>query len=100
MQKILQSKFLNAKSGDVITIPEGTFDFQRSLSLKVDGVTVRGVGIDKTILNFKSQVSGAERMLVTASDFTIEDLAIENAKGDALKINDGKNIVVRRVRTE
>ncbi len=100
MQKILQSKFLNAKPGDVITIPAGTFDFQRSLSLKVDGVTVRGAGMDKTILNFKNQISGAEGILVTASDFIIEDLAIEDTKGDALKINDGKNIVVRRVRTE
>lgn len=100
MQKILQSKFLNAKPGDVITIPAGTFDFQRSLSLKVDGVTVRGAGMDKTILNFKNQITGAEGILVTASDFTIEDLAIEDTKGDALKINDGKNIVVRRVRTE
>ena len=100
MQKVLQSKFLNAKPGEVITIPAGTFDFQRSLSLKVDGVTVRGAGMDKTILNFKNQISGAEGILVTASDFTIEDLAIEDTKGDALKINDGKNIVVRRVRTE
>lgn len=100
MQKILQSKFLNAKPGDVITIPAGTFDFQRSLSLKVDGVTVRGAGMDKTILNFKNQISGAEGILVTASDFIIEDLAIEDTKGDALKINDGKNIVIRRVRTE
>ena len=100
MQKILQSKFLNAKPGDVITIPAGTFDFQRSLSLKVDGVTVRGAGMDKTILNFKNQITGAEGILVTASDFIIEDLAIEDTKGDALKINDGKNIVVRRVRTE
>jgi parallel beta-helix repeat protein len=72
----------------------------RSLSLKVDGVTVRGAGIDKTILSFKNQVSGAEGMLVTANDFTIEDLAIEDAKGDALKINEGKNIIIRRVRTE
>jgi parallel beta-helix repeat protein len=100
MQKHLQSKFLNAKPGDVITIPAGTFEFQRSLSLKVDGVTVRGAGMDKTILNFKNQISGAEGILVTANDFTIEDLAIEDAKGDALKINDGKNIVIRRVRTE
>ena len=100
MQKILQSKFLNAQPGDVITIPEGTFDFQRSLSLKVDGVTVRGAGMYKTVLSFKHQISGAEGILVTASDFTIEDLAIEDAKGDALKINEGKNIVIRRVRTE
>ena len=56
--------------------------------------------MDKTILSFKEQVSGAEGLLVTANDFTIEDLAIEDAKGDALKINEAKNVIIRRVRTE
>jgi parallel beta-helix repeat protein len=100
MQKHLQLQFLKAKPGDVIRIPAGKFEMTRSLSLKVDGVTVRGAGMDKTILSFKNQISGAEGMLVTANDFKIEDLAIEDAKGDALKINEGKNIVIRRVRTE
>jgi parallel beta-helix repeat protein len=100
MQKYLQTQLLNAKRGDVILIPEGRFDMNRSLSLKVDGVTIRGAGMDKSILSFKNQISGAEGILVTASDFTIEDLAIEDTKGDALKINQGKNIIIHRVRTE
>ncbi len=100
MQKNLQLQFMNAEPGDIINIPAGFFEMTRSLSLKVDGVTVRGAGMDKTILSFKHQVSGAEGMLVTANDFLIEDLAIEDAKGDALKINEGKNIIIRRVRTE
>ena len=99
-QKALQLQFMNAKPGDIINIPAGHFEMTRSLSLKVDGVTVRGAGMDKTILSFKNQVSGAEGILVTANDFLIEDLAIEDAKGDALKINEGKNITIRRVRTE
>ena len=99
-QKVLQLQFMNAKPGDIINIPAGHFEMTRSLSLKVDGVTVRGAGMDKTILSFKNQVSGAEGILVTANDFLIEDLAIEDAKGDALKINEGKNITIRRVRTE
>ncbi len=99
-QKQLQTQLLDAKSGDVIIIPEGIFHFDRSLSLTVDGVTIRGAGHDKTILSFKGQIAGAEGILVTASDFTIENLAIEDTKGDALKINEGKNIVVRFVRTE
>ena len=99
MQKQIQTQLLNAKPGDVITIPEGRFEMMRGLSLKVDGVTIKGAGMDKTVLDFKNQISGAEGLLVTASDFTIEDLAIEDAKGDALKIMEGKNIIVRRVRT-
>ncbi len=45
-------------------------------------------------------MQGAEGLLVNASDFTIEDLAIEDTRGDALKINEGENIIIRRVRTE
>ncbi len=99
-QKILQTQLLDAKPGDVIEIPAGTFAFDRSLSLTVDGVTIRGAGQDKTILSFKGQISGAEGLLVTANDFTIENLAIEDTKGDALKINEGKNITIRGIRTE
>jgi parallel beta-helix repeat protein len=56
--------------------------------------------MDKSILSFKNQVQGAEGLLVNANDFTIEDLAIEDTAGDALKVNGGRNIIIRRVRTE
>ena len=99
-QTTLMEQLLDAQPGDVIEIPAGVFSFDRSLSLTVDGVTIRGAGMDETILSFANQASGAEGLLVTASDFTIEDLAIEDTNGDALKINEGENIIIRRVRTE
>jgi parallel beta-helix repeat protein len=99
-QETLMTQLLDAKPGDVIVIPEGKFTFDRSLSLTVDGVTIRGAGMDKSILSFKDQIAGAEGLLVTASDFIIEDLAIEDTIGDALKITEGENIIIRRVRTE
>lgn len=96
----LRLQLETAKPGDVIVIPEGVHNFKRSLTLNTDNVTIRGAGMDKSVLSFKDQIAGAEGLLVNASDFTIEDLAIEDTKGDALKINEGKNIVIRRVRTE
>ena len=39
-------------------------------------------------------------MLVTGDDFTLQDLALEDTKGDALKVNGVKNTVIRRVRAE
>lgn len=80
-QKELQLRFINAKAGDVITIPAGVDEINRSLSLNVSGVTIRGEGMDKTVLSFKNQVRGAKGLLVNASDFTIEDLAIEDKVG-------------------
>ena len=83
-QDTLLTQLIDAKPGDVIEIPEGTYNFDRSLSLTVDGVIIRGAGMDKTVLSFKGQVSGAEGLLVTASNFTIEDIAIEDTVGDAI----------------
>ena len=99
-EKKLQEQLLDAKPGDVIVIPAGKYALSRSLSLSVSGVTVRGAGMDRTILSFARQVSGAEGMLVTGDDFTLQDLALEDSKGDALKVNGVKNTVIRRVRAE
>ena len=48
----------------------------------------------------RARPSGAEGLLVNASDFTIEHLAIEDSKGDGIKINEGSNITIRGVRVE
>jgi len=99
-EEALQQKLIEAQYGDVIEIPAGTHEITRSLSLNVSGVTIRGAGIDNSILSFRNQIQGAEGLLVNADDFIIENLAIEDTVGDALKINESDNVIVRNVRTE
>ncbi|MFT4670886.1 MAG: parallel beta-helix repeat protein [Pseudohongiellaceae bacterium] len=99
-EESLQLQLIEAQSGDIIEIPAGTHSLTRSLSLNVSGVTLRGAGIDETVLSFKNQVQGAEGLLVTANDFIMEDMAIEDTIGDALKINQSTNVILRRIRTE
>jgi parallel beta-helix repeat protein len=99
-QKHLQEQFIKAKRGTVIEIPEGKFHFDRTLSLTVDGVTIRGKGMNKTVLSFAGQQAGAQGVLIKANDFVIEDVGIEDTAGDALTIQGGNNITVRRVRAE
>ncbi len=96
----VQEQLILAKPGAVIELPEGTFRLTRSLSSTVDGITLRGKGMDKTILSFKGQTEGAEGILVKGNRITIEDLAIEDAKGDALKVSGSDGLVIRRVRAE
>ena len=99
-EEALQEQLIQAKSGDVITIPAGVHEITRSLSLNVSGVTIAGAGIDTAVLSFKNQVQGAEGLLISANDFVIRDLAIEDTIGDALKINESNNVQILRVRTE
>lgn len=95
-----RTRLLDAKDGDVIEVPAGRYTFDRSLTLRVDGVTIRGAGPDKSVLSFKGQKAGAEGLLVNASRFTLENIAIEDSKGDGLKVNEGEHITIRNVRVE
>lgn len=98
-EKQLQEKLINAKKGDVIEIPEGKFEFTRTLSLDaVPFVTIRGVAQSKTVLSFKSQTEGAEGLKISnADDFTLENISIHDTKGDGIKIQDSKNLAIRNV---
>jgi parallel beta-helix repeat protein len=97
-QKQLQEQFLDAKPGTVIEVPKGVHPLDRVLTLRANGVTIRGAGADSSTLSFKNEISGPEGMLVYGNDFTIENVSIEDTKGDGLKINDGENITIRGVR--
>jgi len=98
-EKQLQEKFINAKEGDVIELPEGTYTLNRSLVLdKVKNITIKGKGSDKTILNFKGQKDGAEGLRITADGIVMEDFAVLDPKGDCIKVQDATNVTFRRLK--
>jgi parallel beta-helix repeat protein len=100
VQEEVQEALILAEPGAVIELDEGVFNFTMGLSLDVDNVTLRGKGMEKTILSFKQQNAGSEGLLVTSSGVTLEDFAVEDAKGDAIKVKGAKGITFHRVRTE
>ena len=97
--KLLQEQLINAVAGDVVSIPEGHFEFNRSITLDgIDDITIQGAGRDKTTLSFKGQVSGAEGLKITANRVTIKDLTVEDTKGDAIKIQDSKGVTLNNLK--
>ena len=99
-QEQLQEALILIESGDVLHIEEGVYNLEDGLSLDVDDVTVQGAGMNKTILNFKKQLSGAQGFLVTSNKVTLKDFSIENAKGDALKVIGAEGIYMIILKTE
>ena len=96
----LHQQLLDAKPGDVIEIPAGRYAFDRSLVLRASGVTIRGAGMDKSVLTFKGQKAGAEGLLVNGDNFLIENLTIEDSKGDGLKISESNHVTIRGVKVQ
>ena len=95
------TKFLLAKDSSVITLDEGHFSLTQSLSLDgVKHVTIKGQGMDKTVLSFKNQTKGAEGIrIVNSTNVTLLDLTIEDAQGDNIKVMDTDGITIQNVRS-
>jgi parallel beta-helix repeat protein len=96
----LQEAMILMEEGDILLIKSGYYSFEDGLSLDIDGVKVVGEGMDKTILDFKNQQSGAQGLLVTSNKVTLKDFAILDAKGDALKVIGAEGINMINLRTE
>lgn len=96
----LQEALILAQPGDVIELGEGRFTLTDGLSLDVDGVTVRGQGMDKSILDFTGQQGAGEGLLVTSDNVTLRDFAVENPKGDGIKSKGADMIVYSGIRVE
>lgn len=101
IQRSLQEQMIAASDGDTINIPAGRYRFTRGLQM--DGkrnIVLRGAGKDSTILSFRDQAEGAQGILITNGyQITVEDMTIEDAKGDNIKISDTRGITLRRVRS-
>lgn len=93
----LQRRLIEAEPGAYIVLPEGTFNFTRSLSLNdTPGVTLQGAGKGKTILNFAGQIEGAEGLLVkNVTGITLQGFTVSDSKGDAIKVQASENVVLR-----
>ena len=99
-QEQVQEALILAKPGDTIKLQAGLYKFTDGLSLDVDNVRLIGEGMDKTILSFADQLSGAQGLLVTSNKVVLKDFAIEDAKGDALKVIGADGIYMINLRTE
>ena len=102
MQKKFQTLFINAQNGSIIELPEG--NFQLTVSLWLDGksdVVIKGKGMDKTFLNFTNQISGAEGIKITnGSNIRLQDLTVQDTKGDGIKTQEVKGISFNKVKAE
>jgi parallel beta-helix repeat protein len=96
----LQEALILAAPGDVVELGAGRFTLTDGLSLDVDGVTVRGAGLDKTVLDFTGQQGAGEGLLVTSDNVTLRGFAIENPKGDGIKSKGADMIIYDGLRVE
>lgn len=106
----LVSALNNAQSGDTIVLPQGRFNMSTELTFNgnnslgqsdmVEGLTIRGAGMGKTILDFTNSAAGADGFFITnTKDIVMEDIGVYEAPNNAVKLKSTDGIVLRRVAT-
>ena len=99
-QQRIQEAMILAKPGDTIQLDEGVYRLTDGLSLAQNEVTVKGKGMETTILDFSNQLSGAQGILVSSDEVILRDFAVINASGDAIKVVDVDGIYMINLRVE
>ncbi len=100
--KQLQTKLIEARNGDTIHLPEGRFTMPGSLSMEgKNDIVIVGAGMDKTILSFKSQATGAEGLKISnGRHIKLIDFTVQDAKGDCIKVQQVNGLVFKNIKAE
>ncbi|WP_153913640.1 SO2930 family diheme c-type cytochrome [Shewanella sp. TC10] len=104
----IQEALINAQSNDVIVLPKGNFKIESTLLFDgdVDGdgvfsknVTIMGYGQDETVLDFSEANSGDGIFVQNAVNIIIQDLSVNEAKSNGIKLKNTNGIILRRLAT-
>ena len=102
LESDFQKLFQLAEDGETINLPAGHFRFSKALIL--DGrrdVTIKGAGMDKTVLSFREQEEGAEGIrIANCKNVTLEGFTIQDAIGDNIKAIYTDTLTFKYLKTE
>lgn len=92
--------FSTASANTTLAFAAGTFEFTNTITLEgVSHLTVKGAGIDKTILDFKNQIAGADGLDADSSNqLTLFAFTVQNSKGNALKVVNSTDVIFEAVK--
>ena len=93
----IQTALIEASEGAVICLSAGTFTPESELSLDVNDVTIRGAGMEETILDFSEQLVGANGIYITSNGVSVEDMKVLNTAGDGIRAEGVDRIAFRGV---
>ena len=94
----IKTAFAEAIDATTIVFGAGTFKLTAQLDVRKNGVTIKGAGRELTLLDFGGSAAGQDGIHVeTTGAFTIEDLTVQDAAANGIKVLGAKGVTMRRV---
>lgn len=82
----------------VIVFASGTFDLVQAVTIRADGVSLVGQGIDTTTLSFGGATTQFNGVDVVGDDFLVQDLTVLDAPKDGIRVEESDGVTFRRIR--
>jgi parallel beta-helix repeat protein len=84
---------IGAAEGTTVCLGEGTFMLDEEIGISSAGLTLRGAGRDRTILDFSLQDLGGNGLKVTGDGVTMTAFTVRDTPGDGIRGDMVKDIV-------
>ena len=91
-QSTLQAAVIEAEENATVCLSAGVFSLQTELAIDRDGLTLRGMGPDVSILDFSGQDVGANGIHIRSDHVTIRELTVSETPGDGIRATDVDDI--------
>ena len=97
--KQLQMALYNAKKDDTIFLEKGVYHLSNELIIsEVNGITLQGKGMGRTIINFADQQAGGQGININkANNITLCDFSVYDAHGDGIKTKGCNHMIMRNL---
>lgn len=96
-QVALQTALIEAKPGETLCLAAGTFTVTQELIIDTDNLTLKGAGQDATVLDFSTQVTGANGIHTLSDNVTFEAFKVLDSPGDGIRASAVNNVAFRDV---
>jgi parallel beta-helix repeat protein len=90
---------VNALEPDtVVVLGMGTYELDNQVTIRQDGITLTGQGMDETILSFGTATSQINGVDVVSDGFLVQDLTVLDAPKDGIRVEDSDGVTYRRIK--
>lgn len=96
----LAQAFATAKAGSTIVLGAGTYKLKNTLSCPTaaSNLTIKGAGMDDTILDFSDQAVGSQGITCNVNGLVMEGLTVQDTLGDGIKAEGNDGVTFRKVK--
>jgi len=94
----LQEAVNSAEPSTTIVLGKGVFELDNQVTIRQSGIHLIGQGIGETTLSFATATTQINGVDAVGDDFLIQDLTVQDAPKDGIRVESSIGVVFRRIR--